>query len=142
MRYSRIKFAYGPKAVVVATLMAMSVFSLAGSTVIAAPAKAAPAKTTPVKTKPTADAPKYPYGTEMVKEYVDACSSAGDGTVPAETMKSICTCTIEVFQNTYTLKEFTKIGQAIESGKTKEIPPEMTTITEDCVKQILAKPTT
>jgi hypothetical protein len=137
MRYSRIKFAYGPKAVVVASLMAMSVFSLAGSSVIAAPVKAAP-----IKTKPTAEAPKYPYGVDMVKEYVDACSSAGDGTVPAETMKSICTCTIEVFQNTYTLKEFTKIGQAIESGKTKEIPPEMTTITEDCVKQILAKPNT
>jgi hypothetical protein len=140
MRYSRIKFTAGPQLVVAATLVAMSVLSLSGSSVIAAPAKAAPKPATAIKS--ATDAPKYPYGADMVTEYVDACSSAGDGTVPAATMKSICTCTIEAFQNTYTLKEFTKIGQAIESGKTKEIPPEMTTITEDCVKQTLLKPNT
>jgi hypothetical protein len=142
MRYSRIKFNSGPQLVVTATLVAMSVLSLAGSSAIAAPAKAAPKPAAAPATKPTTDAPKYPYGADMVAEYVDACSSAGNGSIPAETMKSICTCTIEVFQNTYTLKEFTKIGQAIESGKTKEIPPEMTTITEDCVKQTLLKPNT
>ena len=102
MRYSRIKFASGPQLVVATTLVAMSVLSLAGTSVVAAPAKAAPAKAAPAK---TADAPKYPYGADMVTEYVDACSSAGNGSVPAETMKNICTCTNEVFQNTYTLKE-------------------------------------
>jgi hypothetical protein len=83
---------------------------------------------------------KYPYPEEMVTTYIEECSSAGAGKVPANIMRDICTCTIEEFQNTYSLTEFRRIGEAIEKGRAKEIPPEMGKITETCVQDVLQKP--
>jgi hypothetical protein len=89
---------------------------------------------------PTADKPKYPYPEEMVISYVDECASQASGRVPDSVMRAICTCTIEEFQNTYPMAEFKKIGEAIEKGKSKDIPLEMMKITEECVKEVLTKP--
>jgi hypothetical protein len=86
------------------------------------------------------DAMKNTYPEEIVTGYVEACSTAGVGKIPANVMKDICSCTIVGFQNTFTLKEFQKIGEALDQGNRKDVPPEMTKITEDCVKVVLTKP--
>jgi hypothetical protein len=93
-------------------------------------------------TQKAENTPKNPYPEEIVTGYVEECSSAGGEKVPKNIMNAICVCTIEEFQNTYTLKEFKKIGEAIEQGRTKDVPPQMTTITEDCVKEVLTPPNT
>jgi hypothetical protein len=79
-----------------------------------------------------------PYPTETIEGFTNSCTSQGSSKgVPTETMRQICTCSIEALQQTYTYEQFAKIDTDLGAGK--PAPAEMNTIVEDCVKEVVSK---
>ena len=63
------------------------------------------------------DQSEHVYPEVLVKTFVDACTAGGGKTNDPETMKSVCTCSIEGIQEQYTLKEFTTLSTDLDAGK-------------------------
>jgi hypothetical protein len=124
----------------IATLLAVPLAqpSAAATSVETALAETALAETALVQATKSSEKYQHPYPSDMVEAYTKTCSNAGGKRIPRSVMSAICTCTIEEFQNTFSLKEFTAIGDSIEKGK--GVPPEMTKIMEDCVEQVINRP--
>ncbi|NJN49855.1 MAG: hypothetical protein HC805_08950 [Alkalinema sp. RL_2_19] len=82
--------------------------------------------------------PTYQYPEAVVQTYVQACGSAATDRVPQPVMREICLCTIEAFQDEFSLPEFRAIGQAIQAAR--DVPPAMNLIMSDCVQQVMLRP--
>ncbi|MBE9028428.1 hypothetical protein IQ266_01495 [filamentous cyanobacterium LEGE 11480] len=80
----------------------------------------------------------YEYPEKVVQAYVSACGNEATDRVPQPVMQAICVCTIEEFQNEFSLPEFRAIGQAIQEER--DVPPEMNRIMSDCVRQVMVRP--
>jgi hypothetical protein len=120
------------------TIATLLVVPLARPSAAAMLVEAVPATAVSAVTVKSGEKYQHPYPDEMVGAYVKTCSNAGGKRIPASIMTAICTCTIEEFQNTFSLSEFTAIGDSIEKGK--GVPPAMTKIMEDCVEQVVNRP--
>ena len=91
----------------------------------------------PLSARATSITP-VPYPDEAVKTFTDTCVAQGDGKkVSNQTMREICTCNIREIQALYTFEEFTKIGVGLGEGK--PAPPELNSIVEGCVTEVLKK---
>jgi hypothetical protein len=78
---------------------------------------------------------KREYPETVVQAYVDACGSEALPHIPQPIMHEICVCTIEEFQNAFSLQEFRAIGQAIREER--DVPPAMYQIMSDCARQAM-----
>jgi hypothetical protein len=86
----------------------------------------------------SSSAMKYQYPETVVQVYVEACGGSATDRVSQPLMHSICVCTIEEFQNTFSLREFQRFSQILKSGH--ETPAAMERIMGDCVRQVLLRP--
>jgi hypothetical protein len=80
----------------------------------------------------------YQYPESVVQVYVEACGGAATDRVSQPIMHSICVCTIEEFQNTFSLREFQRLSQLLKAGQ--ETPAAMERIMGDCVRQVMLRP--
>jgi hypothetical protein len=81
---------------------------------------------------------KYQYPETVVQVYVEACGGSATDRVSQPIMHSICVCTIEEFQNTFSLREFRRLSQMLKAGQ--ETPAAMERIMGDCVRQVMLRP--
>jgi hypothetical protein len=79
---------------------------------------------------------KYAYPNQVVQTYLDACGGTGTDRVAQPVVHAVCVCTIDEFQNTFSLKEFRALGQAIAIGR--EVPV-MDQIMLDCARQVMLR---
>jgi hypothetical protein len=80
---------------------------------------------------------KYVYPQSVVQTYVAACGGTATDRVAQPLVHSICMCTIDEFQNQFSLREFRAMGQAIQAG---QAVPEMDQVMLDCARQVLPQP--
>jgi NaMN:DMB phosphoribosyltransferase len=69
--------------------------------------------------------PIDPYPTEVVTNFVNACTESSGGQTTA------CTCSIQRIQAEYTLAEFARIEKYMADGL--QPPPKFVEIIQDCV---------
>jgi hypothetical protein len=81
---------------------------------------------------------KYVYPTSVVQTYLSACGGTATDRVAQPLVHSICVCTIDEFQNQFSLQEFRAMGQAIQAG---QAVPQMDQVMLDCARQVLPQPT-
>ncbi len=81
---------------------------------------------------------RYEYPVAVVQTYVNACGSEGIEPIPQPVMYEICVCTIEEFQNEFSLKAFREIGESIRDDR--DVPPAMYEIMMDCMQQVMLRP--
>jgi hypothetical protein len=81
---------------------------------------------------------KHVYPAAVVQTYVAACGGTATDRVAQPLVHSICVCTIDEFQNQFSLREFRTMGQAIQAG---QAVPEMDQVMLDCARQVLPEPT-
>lgn len=92
----------------------------------------------PLSSAKNSDNLKYQYPATVVEAYVGACGSEATEMLSQPMMQDICLCTIEEFQQYYSLREFRDIGQTIAAGG--DAPSDMKRITSDCVQQVMLRP--
>jgi hypothetical protein len=74
------------------------------------------------------------YPASVVQTYMAACGGTATDRVAQPLVHSICVCTIDVFQNQFSLREFRAMGQAIQAGQPV---PKMDQVMLDCARQVL-----
>ncbi|MBE9167363.1 hypothetical protein IQ238_07420 [Pleurocapsales cyanobacterium LEGE 06147] len=76
------------------------------------------------------------YPPEYVREYMEDCvkESMAEG-LPEEEAKTLCTCTLNRFQQQYTLDEFKKLTEASKTDQTAA--DALITVGESCLEEIL-----
>ncbi|MEC4986831.1 MAG: hypothetical protein SAJ37_21100 [Oscillatoria sp. PMC 1068.18] len=76
------------------------------------------------------------YPEELVEVFTESCvSSAVDSGLTAEPAEFICGCSIEEFQNRYTLEEFINLTQQTHAGTIPEVFQE---VTSSCVVELMS----
>ena len=76
------------------------------------------------------------YPPELVGIYMDSCvGSASASDISPELVQRYCKCSIDSIQSAYTLQEFLSLVQSAAPG---QLPPELETIAEACVSNILS----
>jgi hypothetical protein len=77
-----------------------------------------------------------PYPPEYVREYTEDCIKASmtEGLLEEEA-KTLCTCTLNRFQQQYTLDEFKKLTEASKTDRTAA--DALVTVGESCLEEIL-----
>jgi hypothetical protein len=81
-----------------------------------------------------AQQPKHVYPPEIVSGFVTQCAAQAANLDPA-LMRSLCTCTMDEFQNRYSFAEFRSIGMGMEKGQ--PMPPEFSDIMNSCASKII-----
>lgn len=79
---------------------------------------------------------RYAYPDKVVQTYLEACGGTATDRVSQPVVHAVCVCTITEFQNTFSLKEFRELGQAIAIGR--EVPA-MDQIMLDCARQVMLR---
>lgn len=76
------------------------------------------------------------YPPEYTREYMQDCVEASmvEG-LPKEEAKTLCTCTLNRFQQQYTLDEFKKLTEASKTDRTAA--DALITVGESCMEEIL-----
>ncbi len=76
------------------------------------------------------------YPPELVGIYMDSCvGSASASDISPELVQRYCQCSIDSIQSAYTLEEFLSLVQSAAPG---QLPPELESIAEVCVSNILS----
>jgi hypothetical protein len=79
---------------------------------------------------------RYEYPDKVVQTYLEACGGTATDRVSQPVVHAVCVCTIDEFQNTFSLREFRELGQAIQAGR--EVPA-MDQIMLDCARQVMLR---
>ncbi|MEC4894420.1 MAG: hypothetical protein SAL07_13915 [Oscillatoria sp. PMC 1051.18] len=75
------------------------------------------------------------YPQELVEVFTQSCvTSAVDSGLTEQPAQFICSCSIQKFQNRYTLEEFIELTQQTPAGT---IPEVFTEITSSCVAELI-----
>lgn len=76
------------------------------------------------------------YPPEYVREYMEDCvkASMAEG-LPEEEAKTLCTCTLNQFQQQYPLEEFKKLTEASKTDRAAA--DALVTVGESCLEEIL-----
>ncbi len=82
---------------------------------------------------------KYKYPGKVVQTYLAACGGTATDRVSQPVVNAVCVCTIDQFQQTFSLKEFRQLGQAIQAGR--EVPA-MDQIMLNCARQVMLRDNT
>jgi hypothetical protein len=76
----------------------------------------------------------HTYPEEVTQTYLSHCVSSGKGYGMTDTQAtSYCNCTINKFQDNYTLEEFVSISQQISQNQT---PPQLMEIVNACTAAV------
>jgi hypothetical protein len=76
------------------------------------------------------------YPPELIAIYMDSCvGSASDSSISPELIQRYCQCSIDTIQSTYTLEQFLAI---VQRAAPRQLPPELESIAEVCVTNILS----
>jgi hypothetical protein len=81
-----------------------------------------------------AQQPKHVYPPEIVSGFVTQCAAQAVNIDPA-LMRSLCSCTMNEFQNRYSFAEFRNIGVGMEKGQ--PMPQEFSDIMNSCASKII-----
>jgi hypothetical protein len=112
--------------------------SVLGSFWVASFALPAQARSLMVSDRPEVIGMKHVYPVSVVQTYMAACGGTATDRVAQPLVHSICVCTIDAFQNQFSLREFRAMGQAIQVG---QAVPKMDQVMLDCARQVLPQPT-
>jgi hypothetical protein len=77
---------------------------------------------------------KNVYPPEVVNGFITQCTAQASNIDPA-LMRSLCSCTMDEFQNRYSFEEFRKIGMGMEKGQA--MPQEFSDIMNFCASKII-----